>query len=88
MLDQYRIGWFHEMNRALGDVLGDDALRQRLAGNVARMRWLAAELLAHARTAHPEIGDHGLEALLETGKPAAASLAGGWYAEDAEVALA
>jgi hypothetical protein len=88
MLDQYRIGWFHEMNRALGDALDDDALRRRLAGNVARMRWLAAELLAHARAAHPAIGDHGLEALLETVMPEQASLAGGWYAKDAEIALA
>jgi flavin-dependent dehydrogenase len=88
MLDQYRIGWFHEMNRALGDALDDEALHARLAGNVARMRWLAAELLAHARAAHPGIGDHGLAALLETGEAVEASLAGGWYAEDAEIALA
>ena len=36
MLDQYRIDWFHGMNRALNDTLDDEALQQRIADNVQR----------------------------------------------------
>ena len=82
MLDQHGIGWFHEMNRALGDDLDDAALFARLCGNVARMRWLAAEILDRARASHPGLPDHGLEALLAR-DGTHASLSGAWYAEPA-----
>jgi flavin-dependent dehydrogenase len=80
MLDQYRIAWFHEMNRALADRLDDDALYARLSANVGRMRWLAAEILERATAAHPGIADHGLRALLAD-QIAPASLSPDWYAE-------
>ncbi|GAB2627352.1 NAD(P)/FAD-dependent oxidoreductase [Novilysobacter erysipheiresistens] len=63
-LDQYRIDWFHELNRALNDRLDDDTLVARLQANVALMERLAAQLLAHARARHPAIADHGLAELL------------------------
>ena len=84
MLDQYRIDWFHEMNRALGDVLDDAAFEARIAGNVARMAWLAGEILARARVAHPDVGDHGLDALLAGHPVQAPSLSSQWYAETRE----
>ncbi|GAA4855937.1 NAD(P)/FAD-dependent oxidoreductase [Luteimonas vadosa] len=81
LLDQYLVDWFHEMNRALNDRLDDPALLARLRGNVERMEWLAAEILQHAREAHPGIDDHGLAALLEgcATAPAPASLDAHWY---------
>ncbi len=78
MLDQYKVGWFHEMNRALNDALDDDAFAARIQANVARMRSLAAEVLARAREAHPRIDDHGLDALL--GAAGDEQLAAPWYA--------
>lgn len=82
-LDQYRIDWFHELNRALGDALDDAALEARIAGNLARMDWLAREILARARAAHPRIGDHGLAALLSREAAHGPSLSSQWYAEAA-----
>src|SRR5687768_4687069 len=83
LLDQYRIDWFHEMNRALNDTLDDAAFEARIADNVARMDWLANEILTRARATHPQIGDHGLDPLLvrEAQRP---SLSSQWYAEAAE----
>lgn len=88
MLDQSKIGWFREMNRALEDRLDDDALRQRLADNVVRMTSLAGELLQRARAAHPDLPDHGLAGLLDTGAAEAVtapdrSLGAPWYAQAA-----
>lgn len=83
LLDQYRIDWFHEMNRALNDVLDDDALRERIAANVARMEWLADEILQRARSHHPGIDDHGLDALLAGRHAQADSLSAQWYADAA-----
>ena len=78
-LDQYGIDWFHEMNRALNDVLDDDAFAARIAANVELMRRLAAETLWHARATHPDIPDHGLDALLQ-GLPADVPLlTARWY---------
>ena len=86
-LDQFAIDWFHEMNRALNDTLDDAAFAKRIVANVARMRLLAAEMLDRARREHPDIDDHGLDALL-SGTPArgetdAAQLAPCWYASAA-----
>ncbi len=83
MLDQSEIGWFREMNRALDDKLGDDALRQRLTDNVARMDWLAREMRQRALAQYPDLPDHGLSALLEGGGDAKGSLAAQWYADAA-----
>jgi len=83
LLDQYGIGWFHEMNRALGDKLDDAALFARLVANVGRMRWLAAEILSRARAVHPTLPDRGLEALLGRETATATSLSADWYAEPA-----
>ncbi|HZW19345.1 MAG TPA: NAD(P)/FAD-dependent oxidoreductase [Luteimonas sp.] len=80
LLDQYHIDWFHELNRALADQLGDDAFAARITGNVERMGWLAAEIRARARSEHAGIGDHGLDLLLE-GEPPPPSLSAAWYAD-------
>ena len=81
MLDQYNIDWFHEMNRALNDVLDDAAFEKRISDNVTRMEWLAAEILAHARQAHAGIDDHGLDSLLASDQSdAPQSLTPSWYA--------
>lgn len=79
LLDQYRIDWFHEMNRALHDLLDNDAFAARMVANVGRMEWLAAETLARARAVHPDIDDCGLDALLADAV-AEPSLAAEWYA--------
>lgn len=82
LLDQSRIGWFRELNRALADQLDDEAFARRIAGNVERMDLLAADLLAHARAAHPAIDDHGLAALLRDAPAAGApTLPSCWYAD-------
>ena len=78
-LDQYLIGWFRELNRALGDVLDDAEFDARIAANIALMETLAAEILLHARRAHPSIGDHGLDGML-AGTPAGEPLLDdAWY---------
>jgi flavin-dependent dehydrogenase len=81
LLDQYRIDWFREMNRALSDRLDDDAFAARIDANVSRMRVLAAELLANAREMHPGIHDHGLSALLQGADAPVELLVPAWYAQ-------
>jgi len=83
VLDQFHIGWFREMNRALSDTLDTDAFVARIGDNVARMRWLAAEILARARDAHPDIDGRALDALLVDTHDAPASLGANWYADAA-----
>lgn len=84
MLDQSQIDWFREMNGALNDTLDNDALVTRISDNVARMQWLATEILQHARTAHTDIDDVGLDALLANADPhKLASLSDAWYADAA-----
>ncbi|KLI98086.1 tryptophan 7-halogenase [Luteimonas sp. FCS-9] len=83
LLDQFGIDWFREMNRALGDTLDADAFVARIGENVARMRHLAGEVLARARMEHPQIGDHGLDALLADAGDRPASLDPVWYADAA-----
>jgi len=80
LLDQYIIDWFHEMNRALGDVQDDDVFAERIAANVARMGCLATEILEQVRGKHPCIENAGLAAMLDevsNGKP---MLSPTWYA--------
>ena len=79
LLDQYKIDWFLEMNRALADGLDDAAFVARMNANVERMHWLAAEILAGARAMHPDIDDRGLDALL-AGDEHRHSLDAIWYA--------
>ncbi|MEP6634106.1 MAG: tryptophan 7-halogenase [Luteimonas sp.] len=83
MLDQYEVDWFREMNRALNDTLDNAAFARRISDNVARMAWLAEEILARARSAHPAIDDHGLDALLTDQPPRQDSLTPEWYADAA-----
>lgn len=80
LLDQFGIDWFHEMNRALHDTLDNPTFARRIRDNVARMDWLAAEILQRARAAHPQIDDCGLAALLADAPAAETSLAPIWYA--------
>jgi len=82
LLDQYRIDWFHEMNRALTDELDDAAFARRIHDNVARMEWLAGEILARARREHPQIDARGLDTLLLDAR-AHPSLEAQWYADAA-----
>ena len=81
LLDQYALDWCRQMNGALTEKVDDDTFAERIAANVARMHWLAAEILDNARLAHPMIDDHGLGALLAAGdadrRP---SLTPAWYA--------
>ncbi|ATD66727.1 halogenase [Luteimonas chenhongjianii] len=83
LLDQFRIDWFREMNGALSDTLDTAAFVARIGANVERMRWLAAELLQRARSEHPAIGDHGLDALLGDTSQLPVSLDASWYADAA-----
>jgi len=83
LLDQSGIDWFRAMNAALDDVLDDDALVARIEDNVSRMRWLATEILQHARSAHAGIDDFGLTALLGDAPATPASLSTLWYADAA-----
>ena len=71
------------MNRALNDTLDDAAFQQRIASNVARMEWLAAEILTQARAAHADIDSHGLDALLARTGNVEPSLTPQWYADAA-----
>ncbi len=83
LLDQFKIDWFHEMNRALNDTLDDAAFVTRIGDNVARMEWLAGEILARVRSEHPEIGAQGLDALLADVTTNPPSLDAQWYASAA-----
>ena len=82
MLDQFRIDWFRELNRALADPLDAAAFVSRIGDNVARMHWLAGEILQRARADHGGIDGFGLDALLEAGATPPASLSAAWYAEE------
>jgi flavin-dependent dehydrogenase len=85
LLDQYKIDWFHEMNRALHDRLDNAAFQRRIADNVARMEALAAEMLQRARDAHPQIdtaldAHTGMAAVLAAPGRSEDSLQAIWYA--------
>ena len=82
-LDQYVVDWFKEMNRALLDELDDQAFTARINDNVARMNWLAGEILARARSSHPGIDGHGLDELLSDSNETSRSLTPQWYADAA-----
>lgn len=90
MLDQYRLGWFHELNRALTDAPDDAALVERIRANVALMRRLAAELAAQAQAQHADIGTDAVDALAVPSFDVAAAplLPPEWYAARTHAALA
>jgi hypothetical protein len=82
LLDQYRIGWFRELNRQLSDTLEPEAFIARMRVDIERMHDLAAEILAHARRHHPDIGEPALELLLDgRAAPSPGLLDAAWYAE-------
>jgi len=83
MLDQYTLDWFHEMNRALVDALDDEAYAARIGENVARMEWLAKEILVRARREHPAIDARALHDLLGDAEAAQPSLSPRWYSNAA-----
>ncbi|MGY1520966.1 NAD(P)/FAD-dependent oxidoreductase [Luteimonas sp. A482] len=62
--DQHAVDWCRRMNGALTDVVDDEAYLARTRDDIAGMRQLAAEVLALARAAFPDIDSHGLDALL------------------------
>lgn len=82
-LNQHDVDWFHEMNRALLDELDDAGFIQRIGDNVARMEWLAREILSRARSEHTDIDGHGLDRLLAEAGDEKSSLAPFWYADAA-----
>ncbi|PJK14137.1 halogenase [Lysobacteraceae bacterium NML07-0707] len=53
LLDQYRIGWFHELNRALGDVLDDEAFIAKVHANCKLLAQLALEILTQVKQRCP-----------------------------------
>lgn len=69
-LDQARLGWFAELNRALRDELDDAAFKARIRSNLACLRQLAGELAQLAHQTQPGIG-LGELATLVNGTPAA-----------------
>ena len=83
-LDQFALDWARGMNAALRDELDDGAFIARLRGNVAKMRSLASQLLAHARACAPDIDDHGLAALCDGADPGVAPLPPQWFAMGAD----
>ena len=80
-LDQYSLDWARGLNAALRDELDDAAFAERIRGNVARMRRLAAELLAAARARHPDLDGHGLDALCDGAAGHEPMLPAAWYGE-------
>jgi flavin-dependent dehydrogenase len=64
LLDQAALPWFAELNRSLGDVLDDAGFLARIRRNTALLHELAAEILARARLAVPQIDATALEKAL------------------------
>lgn len=79
-LDQFRIDWFRELNRGLGDKLDDAAFDARIHANVERMRWLAGEIMQRARSEHADLDTRALAALVGDTGGAPGSLEPHWYA--------
>ena len=64
LLDQAALPWFAELNRSLRDPLDEAAFHARIRRNTALLHELAAEILARAREAVPEIDVAELERVL------------------------
>ena len=67
-LDQARLPWFAELNRALQDRHDETSFRAAIRANLQRLRDLASELRELAATAHPQLDASAVDALL-AGKP-------------------
>jgi flavin-dependent dehydrogenase len=82
-LDQARIDWFAELNRALQDRHDDAGFRTVLRANVQRLRDLARELRALASADHPDLVAAELDALLSAVPPTSGSslVTGHWRCE-------
>jgi len=76
MLDQAALPWFAELNRSLGDRLDEAGFLDRIRRNTALLHDLAAEILARARAAVPNIDAGALQQALAdfAAPPASASL--------------
>ncbi|MBX3699274.1 MAG: tryptophan 7-halogenase [Dokdonella sp.] len=75
MFDQQDLGWFVAMNSSLHDPLDDAGIRERLRGNVALMRNLAATIVARAQAACPTLDAGPLPAQASPTTPLFASAA-------------
>ena len=75
LFDQQELGWFVGMNATLHDELDDAEVRERLRGNVALMRNLAATIVARAQAACPQLDSEGLSATPNPSTPLFAALA-------------
>ena len=75
LLDQRDLPWFVGMNTTLHDELDDAEVRERLRGNVALMRNLAATIVARAQAACPTLDVMGLPAQPSAQTPLFASVA-------------
>ena len=64
-LDQARVDWFSELNRALRDRHEDAGFRAVLRANVLRLRQLACELRELAREDRPTLSCAELDALID-----------------------
>jgi flavin-dependent dehydrogenase len=74
LLDQAALPWFAELNRSLGDRLDQAGFQARIRRNTALLHELAAEILARARAAVPDIEAAALEkALAEFAVPPASA---------------
>ena len=71
MLDQASLPWFAEMNRGLTDRLDGAQFEERLEANLQRLHELAAQLVARALQAHPQLPTDALRAAMAE-RPAAA----------------
>jgi flavin-dependent dehydrogenase len=78
MLDQASLPWFAELNRSLTDRLDAAAFLERLHQNLAQLDTLALQIVAYARSRHPQLDDAAIRAnlteLARAGRPLGASL--------------
>ena len=77
-LDQARIPWFSELNRALQDRHDDASFRAALRANLQRLRDLARELRDVAKTSQPSLDTAAIDALIGVDASAASMLDGDW----------
>lgn len=80
LLDQYRIGWFHEMNRALGDVLDDERFIAKIHANIGQLAQLALEIATQVKACYRQVDTAPLLALLQdVTAPEPAMLDPAWF---------
>lgn len=82
-LDQARIPWFAELNRALQDQHDDVSFRTALRANLQRLRDLARELRDVAKMASPGLDTAAIDALLPaTATPHEPLLDAAWHSAE------